>query len=223
MDWLMNLLNGGGGGGSLMNAAKGGQQQMGLLQMLGMAPDAQYDSPIGPQQGTGQPLPAGVIDPTQRAQQRASMLANLGSGLSRFGAGMSQASAPSRMPVDFGQALAGGTNAMQAGEDRDMDTRLKEAQIGALGQKGKPDMETQAQSIMMKKQMGVPLTPQEEALAGTYDAFGTAKMQTITMPDGSIRQVPAQRPVFGQLTGQAPAGSGQMQRPTRPPLDSFMR
>jgi len=227
MDWLQQLLNSSsmGGGSSLMDTAKGGQQQMGLLQMLGMAPDAQYDSPIGPQHGTGQPMDAQAIDPAQRAQQRASMLANLGGGLSRFGAGMSKASGPSRMPVDFGQALAGGNDAMQAGQTSDMDMRLKEAQIGALGQKGQPDLEKQAQAIMQKKKMGITLSPQEEAIAGTYDAFQN-KMQTVTMPDGTVRQVPAQRPVFGQLTGQTPGamgGAGQAPRPQVNPMQRLQQ
>ena len=223
---ILDFLTGGAGGGSLMQNMKQNGQNMSIMQMLGLDPSGQqYTAPIGPQQGTGTPMPSSEIDPKLQSQNRSSALAKLGQGLSTWGAGVSAASGPSRMPVDFGQTLAGGTNAMNAEENRGMENRLKEAQIGALGAKQQPDLEKQAQSIMLKKQMGVPLTPQEEALAGTYDAFGTAKMQTITMPDGSIRQVPAQRPVFGQMSGgrAAPQGGGQSTRPTRPPLDSFMR
>jgi len=211
----------GGAGGSMMSGVKQGGQQMGILQMLGLAPDEQYGSPIGAQQGTGAPMPSAMIDPAVTSQNRTSSLANFGNKMSQFGAGMSAASAPSRMPVDFGQVLAGGNQAMQAGDDRNLDNRVKEAQIGALGAKGAPDFDQQAQQVMMKEKMGIPLSPQEQALKATYDAFQN-KQQTITMPDGTIRQVPAQRPVFGQVAGDraAPQGGGQMQRP---PLSSFMR
>lgn len=228
MSWLEDLLGGVGmggmgGGSSLMDMAKGQKQNMSIMQMLGMAPMDEYSAPIGPQQGSAAPMPSSMIDPALQEQQRSSMLSNLGQGLSRFGAGMSKASGPSRMPVDFGQAMAGGQDALDAGRNSDMDMQLKQAQIGALGQKGKPDLEAQAQTIMQKKQMGIPLTPQEEAIAGTYDAFQN-KMQTVTMPDGTVRQVPAQRPVFGQMHPNAmPQGGGQPIRPVRPPLDSFMR
>ncbi len=218
MDYL-----GMGAGGSMMDRFKQGGQQMSIMQMLGLDPSGQqYDAPVGPQQGTATPMPSSELDPKLVAQQKSSALAKLGQGLSTWGAGVSAASGPSRMPVDFGQALAGGTNAMNQGQDKELDNQLKQAQIGKMGREGNADMEQQAQAIMMKKQMGIPLTPQEEALAGTYDAFGGAKMQTITMPDGSIKQVPAQRPVFGQMAGDraAPPGGGQMQRP---PLNSFMR
>ncbi len=230
MEWLQNLLSGsslgGMGGGaqsSLMDMAKGQKQNMSIMQLLGMAPMDEYSAPIGPQQGTGTPMPSSVLDPALQSQQRSSMLANLGSGLSRFGAGVSKASGPSRMPVDFGQALAGGNDALQAGQNTDIDNQLKQAQAGAVGAKTQPDLEKQAQAVMAKKQMGIPLTPAEEAIAGTYDAFQN-KMQTVTMPDGTVRQVPAQRPVFGQLTGNTPPGGGQAPRPAmaQPRFRGFM-
>ncbi len=219
MSWLEDLLGGGGmgaamgGGGqsSLMNMAKGQGKNMSIWQALGVAPMDEYTAPIGP--GTdGKPMPSSMIDPALQSQQQSGMLANIGQGLSRFGAGMSKASGPSRMPVDFGQALAGGQEAMDAGHNQDIENQLKQAQAGAYKAKETPKLEQQAEAVMQKKQMGLPLTPAEQAIASTYDAFQN-KMQTVTMPDGTVRQVPAQRPVFGQLTGNAPPGGGQAPRP----------
>jgi hypothetical protein len=216
MGWLDELFGGGMGGmggGSMMDMAKQADPQMSFLQAIGLAPQNQYDAPIGAMPGTGTPMPSSVIDPKLQSQQRSSMLGQLGNRLSQWGAGVSQASGPSRMPVDFGQALAGGTNALQAGQDRDMDNRLKEAQIVAYGAKQRPDFSAQAQDALVKLKMGLPLTPQEQATLQAWDAFETSKLQTVTMPDQSIRQVPAHRPVFGQLTGNAPAGGTQAPRP----------
>lgn len=187
LDFLM------GGGGSMASNVKQNQQQSGILQMLGIG---------------GTP---GIV-PEQQDPVQAKGAGDPYGALARWGAGVSKASGYSRMPTTMGQVMAAGNEAMEAGNTTDMDNQLKQAQAQAYGAKGM-DMERQAQQIMMKKQMGIPLSPEEEAMAGTYDAFGTAKMQTITMPDGSIKQVPAQRPVFGQLTGQTPQGGGQAVRP----------
>lgn len=166
------------GGGGLADVARQGDQQQSLLQMLGLT--GETTPPIVPNAQIPQ---AQQPDPWSR--------------LAQWGAGVAKASAPSRMPVDFGQAMAGGADALREADDRALDAQLKQAQIGAEKAKGMPDLDAQAQQIMIKKQMGVPLTPQEQAIANTYDAFNTAKMQTVTMPDQSIRQLPAQRPIFG--------------------------
>jgi hypothetical protein len=216
MDFSSILSSLGGGG---ISGAKDAMQQQSLLQMLGLAPTQQYDSPIGAMPN-GAPMPSSMIDPATQAQQRSSSLANLGSKLNQWGAGVSAASAPSRMPVDFGQALAGGTQALQQGQDRELDTRLKEAQIGALGAKGQPDFEAQAQQALIKRNMGIGLSPQEEAALKAYDQLQTSKLQTVTMPDSSIRQVPAYRPVFADVQQGQPA---RQQIRQRPPLSSFMR
>lgn len=197
---------------AMLKGGAGTGQDMSMLQSLGMQIPGQSVAT-----GAAQAMPASMLNP---AIQSGGGLGDIGSMLSRFGAGMSQASGPSRMPVDFGQALAGGNQAVQAGEDSDIARQLQRAQIEAISQKAQPDLEKQAQAIMMKKQMGIPLSPQEEAVSKSYDAFGTAKMQTITMPDGTIRQVPAQRPVFG--TPPIVPSGGQPVR-QRPPLSSFVR
>jgi hypothetical protein len=192
--------------GGATGAAKAGNQ-MSILQMLGLG--------AGPNQG---PMPDGSVMPNISGQEQDSSLANLASRLGTWGAGVSQASGPSRTPVDFGQALAGGQQALDTRDQQQLGNMKTVAEIGALRGKGAPDFDAQAQQILIKKNQGLPLTPQEEALAQSYDSFAGSKLQTVTMPDGTIRQVPSQRPVFGDLSQRQ--GQGQQQRP---PLSSFMR
>lgn len=205
-----------GAGGSLMGAVKKNNRQKGLLEMLMGGGGEQYDSPIGPTPNGGAPIPSDMIDPQMQQNDRDSAIAKLGA-LGDFGAGLSAAGGYSTTPVSFGQALAAGNQSMNAGQDRELENQFKRAKIESLSAK-EFDLEKQAQQIMMKKQMGIPLTPAEEATGKAYDAFNAGKTQTITMPDFTTRQVPSMRPVFGQP--QANRGGGQMQRP---PLSSFMR
>lgn len=214
MDFTSILQSLGGGG---IAGAKDAMQQQSLLQMLGLGnPDMTTEGkPVGQLMDAS----GSVINPAFQQQQSGGGLANLGRSLSNWGAGVSAASAPSRTPIDFGQALAGGTQAMQAGEDRVLDTRLKEAQIGALGAKGAPDIEAMAQQAMIKRNMGGQLSPQEEASLRAYDQFQTSKLQTVTDATGAIRQVPAYRPIYGDSQGQPVRQTS----PQRPPLSSFLR
>jgi hypothetical protein len=203
--------------GGLSGAAKQGQRQMGIIEMLGLGKGG-YTSPIGPTQPGQTPMTGESIDSAAYNQQRMEGLAALGQRLSTFGGGLSQASAPSATPVSFGQALAGGNQALQAQDQRDLGNMKTQAEIAALGGQ-EMDLEKQAQQIMVKKRMGVPLSPQEEAVAQSYDAFAASKMQTITMPDGTTRQVPTRRPVFGDFN----SGSQAPRQEQRPPLSTFMR
>ena len=205
-----------GAGGSLMGAVKKNNRQKGLLEMLMGGGGEQYDSPIGPTPNGGAPIPSDMIDPQMQQNDRDSAIAKLGA-LGDFGAGLSAAGGYSTTPVSFGQALAAGNQSMQAGQDREFENQFKRAKLEGLGAK-EFDLEKQAQQIMIKKQMGIALNPQEQAIGSAYDSIYGAKNQTVTTPDGRIVQVPSQRPIFGQP--QANRGGGQMQRP---PLSSFMR
>ncbi|MGA1553430.1 MAG: hypothetical protein ACO35I_05230 [Burkholderiaceae bacterium] len=188
-----------------------------------------FKQKAGALQGAAMPVtgfnPAeGMIDP---ALLGGGALQNAGGydkwkALSDFGAGMSAASAPSAMPVSFGQALAGGNQAMQAGEDRALNRMKTQAEIGSLGSKG-ADLEKQAQNVFIKQKMGLPLSPQDEAIAKAYDAFQGSKMQTTTMPDQTIRQVPTYRPVFGSQGGTPPSQSRTPQAQQMSPQERLMQ
>lgn len=210
MSGIYDLIFGGGAGGSMMSQAKQGMGLQSILADMFGGGSQQYDKPIGPQQGTGQPMPSSVIDPA--TQGNSGGLAALGRGLSTFGAGMAKASGPSRMPVSFGEVLAGGNDAMQAADDKRLETRYKEAQIRALGNKG-VDLEKTAQQALVKSNMGIELTPQERASLQAYDTMNQAKLSYTQDKMGNFIPQPAARSIMPQSGGQA----------VRPPLSSFMR
>ncbi len=197
---ILDMLMGGAAGGSMMDMAKQGGQQMSILQMLGL------DGSTTPTSGAAS---ASVLDP--KLQSGGSSLADIGRSLSNYGAGMSQASGPSRMPVDFGQAMAGGNAGLQAGQDNQTNNRLKEAQMGALGQRGKPDLEASAQNALVKLKMGAPLSPEEQAQLQAFDTMNQAKLTYNQDPNGQFRANPAARSILppGMSGGAPPQGSGQ--------------
>ena len=198
--------------GGLTGAAKQGQKQMSILEMLGLGGGAGYTAPIGPMQD-GSAMPAESVDPQQYAQQQSAGLGDLGSRLATWGAGVSKAAGPSRLPVDFGQALSGGQDAVKAQDQQELGNIKTAAEISALGQKGKPDFDATAQSALIKMKMGVPLTPEETASLQAWDTMNTAKTTTFGLPNGGYTSAPAARsilpPGFGGAQQMAPQGGGQ--------------
>lgn len=182
--------------------------QLGVLASLGLG-GQNYTLPIGPQQGTGSPLDSQSITD----QMRNSSLVNLANKLGTWGAGVSRASGPSRLPVDFGQALAGGTDALNADEDRQLSQAKTLTEIGALGAKGQPDLEAQAQQALMKYNMGQPLTPEEIAALKTYSSLNEAKQSTYGLPSGGYVSAPSYRSIVPPGLG----GQGNGQRPRTAP------
>lgn len=175
-------------GGSLTQAAKQGGKQMSILDMIGMgAPQSQYTAPIGPMQGTGTPMPSEQI-PAQ--QQSYSGLGDLGRQLATWGAGVSKASGPSRLPVDFGQALAGGTDALNNQGKQDLENQKTQAEIGVLGTKQQPDFDKTAQQALIKMKMGLPLSPQEQASLEAWDTMNQTKSSATADPFGVLRMTP---------------------------------
>jgi len=189
---ILDILKGQYGG--LAQAAKQGGQQMGLLEQLGLGQTPSIN-------------PAG-----EQMQDMSGGLAALGQRLGTWGAGVSAASGPSRMPVDFGQALAGGQQALQAEDDRMLDTQVKQAQIGKYQAASKPDFEQSAQQALIKKNMGLPLSPQEEATLKSFDAFNMTKQSASTDQFGNVRMMP-RASIMGPQG--APQGGGQNPDPRR--------
>lgn len=185
------------GSGSLMNTAKQGAQQSSILQLLGL------DDAGAPTAASA--TPSSMVNP---ALQSGGSLADIGRGLSAFGAGMSKASDFSRTPVSFGQAMAGGNDALQASEDRQLDSRLKEAQIGAYGAKALPDLEKSAQLALVKSNMGMPLSPQEQASLQAFDTMNQSKLSYTQDRFGNFVPQPAARSILPQNMQQTnPSGN----------------
>jgi hypothetical protein len=203
--------------GGLTGIAKQGQS--GALAQIGNM----YNSPIGATQ-SGMPMGelnpafqsgalAQIAQPTEQPDwldRNSEALGKFGDMATRFGSGMSAASAPSRMPVDFGQALAGGQQAVDAGKQQDLANQLTQAQTGAAIAKGsKFDLENQAQTALVKSNMGQPLTPQEQAALQSYDQMQQSKLTYTQDPSGQFIPRPAARSIMPQ--GQAPSGQPDLQ------------
>lgn len=187
--------------GSLAQASKQGGQQMGLLQQLGL--------------GQTPGINPGANPADQQMQDMSGGLAALGQRLGTWGAGVSAASGPSRLPVDFGQALAGGTQALQAEDDRMLDKQVKEAQIGKFQAQSQPDFEQSAQQALIKRNMGLELSPQEEATLKAFDAFNMTKQSASTDQFGNVRMMPRASILGPQGMPQSPQGGGQNPDPRR--------
>lgn len=175
--------------GGLANAQKANQRQMGILEALGLGSGGPgYTAPIGPMQD-GSAMPAESISPQDYQAAKDSALARFGNQLSTWGAGVSKASGPSRIPVSFGQALAGGQDALNSQDQQALANRKTEAEIGALGAKG-PDFDAQLQQILVKENMGIPLTPQEIAHKQAWNDINQTKTTFGSDALGNVRAMP---------------------------------
>lgn len=180
--------------GGMTGLAKQGQSGA-LAQIVG-----------GQQQPTAQAgLPQGEINPAYQTQsgtlaqigqpaeqpnwldRNSEALGKFGDMASRWGGGVSAASAPSRTPVGFGQALAGGQQAVEKGTQQDLANQLTQAQTGAaIAKGGKYDLENVAQQALVKSNMGQPLTPQEQAALQSYDQLQQSKLTYSQDPSGQF-------------------------------------
>jgi len=196
--------------GGLPQAAKQGQKQMSILEMLGLG-----QTPSGPTTPVGQlqnglPTDAPIVDQQAYAPmaQPTDGLATLGQRLATWGSGVSKAAGPSRIPVDFGQSLAGGQEALNAQDKTALENQKTQAEIGALGAKGMPDFNQTAQNALIKRNMGLPLTAQDEATLKAWDTMNQAKGSFGTDAMGNLRMTPR----ASILGGGQPQGGGQSPR-----------
>lgn len=210
------------GSPSLTDQAK----QFSVLEALGLGNgQTSYTKPIGPMPGTGAPMESQAIDPQQYSAMQGSRLADLGRQLSTWGAGVSKASGPTYGPPrDFGQVLAGGTEALNEQGDKDLErqklmaeTSLYKAKAGAG-----PDFEAKAQQALVKLKMGIPLTPEDSGYLQAQDTYLRSK-QTAT-PDalGNLRMVPNAGILTPEdLAKMQATGGGQAPRQTEPIPQGF--
>lgn len=207
----------------MTGAAKSGNQQTTLLDMLGMG----NNNNIPPQYGAGANLPwqQSAQDPQSilaqyqpQPQQPPAQSDDFATKLARWGAGVSKASgATYGPPKTFGEVLAGGQDSLDQGAKAALEGQKTQAEIGALGQKGKPDFNETAQNALIKRNLGIPLTPQDEATLKAWDSINQTKSSFGTDAMGNLRMTP-RASILG--TGGAnvqPQGGGQAPRTGLPP------
>jgi len=211
MSGILDFLMGGAGGNSLVDGVKQSGQQSAIMQMLGLG-GAQQEGVV-PAASVGQAstinpaLQTQPIVPQQSGYQQPSTLAQFGDKLSNWGAGVSKASEFSRTPIGFGQVLAGGNDAMQAADDRDLKNQITKAQIGAEKSKGN-DLDSMAKQALVKSNMGLPLTPQEQASLKSFDTLNQAKLSYTQDKFGNFVPQPSARSILPPDMAQPnPSGS----------------
>lgn len=213
--------------GGLSGAAKQGQSGVleGLMNPAGGAPSipGETNSTINPavqqsgalaQMGGQAPQEQGWLDRNSDA------LSKFGDMASRWGAGVSAASDFSREPISFSGAMAGGQQALDDNATRQLDNRVKEAQIAKAGN---IDYNDEAQRLLEKQFSGAELSPEETArlqainsfrqtVGGTQtDAFGRPMARPSLLDGTGVSPLPQQSITAPQ--GIAPgAPGGQTQR-----------
>lgn len=138
---------------------------------------------------------------------QAGAMGGAGSGWNRlgdWGAGVSKASgATYGPPKTFGEVMAGGNDALMARDQQSLGNRKTEAEIGALNNRG-VDFDSQLQNILVKENMGVPLTPQEQAHKQAWNSINQTKTSFGTDALGNMR--------MGQRTSLPGTSGGQQPR-----------